>query len=390
MFGEIVLALCFGLVLGVVTGLVPGVHVNLVAVLLFSIFSGFDGFLVSIVIIANAVTHTFLDTIPSVFLGCPEEGNCLSALPGHRLLMQGNGYYAVMLTVVGSFGGLMLSVLVMPLLLLVVDPVYSVLKDHIGVIILMLSLFLIFREKKRYWALFVFVICGVFTLLVFNVTMKEALFPVFSGMFGVSMLMLSSDSKIPEQKEFSFSIDNKVLKAVPCAVIIGWFCSFMPGMGSSQGAVLGSQVVKLCEKGFMVLIGGLSTVNMVLSLITFYVLGKARNGAVVNVMKILENVYFNQLVVFVGVALIVGSLSVFLASFLSKRFSKLIVRVNYKKLVHFVIGLIVVLVFVISGWKGLVILFFSTCIGLIPQLKEVSRSQMMGSLLLPVMVWFLL
>jgi len=389
MFGEIVLALCFGLALGVVTGLVPGVHVNLVAVLLFS-FLHFDGFLVSIVIIANAVTHTFLDTIPSVFLGCPEEGNCLSVLPGHRLLMQGQGYYAVMLTVVGSFGGLVLSVLVLPLLLYVVDPVYSVLKDHIGVIILLLSLFLIFREKKRFWAFLVFVLSGVFTLLVFNVTMKEALFPVFSGMFGVAMLVLSSESSIPRQEECSFNLENKVLKAVPVAVVVGWFCSFMPGMGSSQGAVLGSQVVKLCEKGFMVLVGGLSTVNMVLSLVTFYILGKARNGAVVNVMKILESVSFNQLVVFVGVAMVVGGGSVYLASFLSKRFSKFIVKVNYKKLIHFVIGLIVVLVFVICGWKGLVILFFSTCIGFIPQLKGVSRSQMMGSLLLPVMVWFIL
>jgi putative membrane protein len=388
MFGEIVLALCFGLALGIVTGLVPGVHVNLVAVLLFS-FLHFDGYLVAIVIIANAVTHTFLDTIPSVFLGCPEEGNCLSALPGHRLLMQGKGYYAVMLTVVGSFFGLLLSVMVLPLLLYIVEPVYSVLKDHIGVIILMLSLFLVFREKKRFWALLVFVLSGVFTLLVFNVTMNEPLFPVFSGMFGVSMLVLSSESKIPKQEEFSFSLENKVLKAVPVAVLVGWFCSFMPGMGSSQGAVLGSSIVKLCEKGFMVLVGGLSTVNMVLSLVTFYILGKARNGAVVNVMKILENVSFNQLVVFVGVAMVVGGISVYLASFLSKRFSKFIVKVNYKKLVWIVISLIVVLVFVICSWKGLVILFFSICIGLIPQLKNVSRSQMMGSLLLPVIVWLI-
>jgi putative membrane protein len=388
MFGEIVLALCLGLALGIVTGLVPGVHVNLVAVLLFS-FLHFDGYLVAIVIIANAVTHTFLDTIPSVFLGCPEEGNCLSALPGHRLLMQGKGYYAVMLTVVGSFFGLLLSVMVLPLLLYIVEPVYSVLKDHIGVIILMLSLFLVFREKKRFWALLVFVLSGVFTLLVFNVTMNEPLFPVFSGMFGVSMLVLSSESKIPKQEEFSFSLENKVLKAVPVAVLVGWFCSFMPGMGSSQGAVLGSSIVKLCEKGFMVLVGGLSTVNMVLSLVTFYILGKARNGAVVNVMKILENVSFNQLVVFVGVAMVVGGISVYLASFLSKRFSKFIVKVNYKKLVWIVISLIVVLVFVICSWKGLVILFFSICIGLIPQLKNVSRSQMMGSLLLPVIVWLI-
>ena len=32
-----------------------------------------------------AITHTFLDILPSTFLGAPNEENAISALPAHRL-----------------------------------------------------------------------------------------------------------------------------------------------------------------------------------------------------------------------------------------------------------------------------------------------------------------
>ncbi len=391
MLFQILLATTVGICLGIITGLIPGIHINLVAVLLFSLAFG-NPLLTCVVIIATAVTHTFLDTIPSVFFGCPEAENCLSVLPGHRMLMEGKGYAAVMLTVIGSFGGLLLSVAVVPLLLHIVDPVYTFLKDYIGYILLLISIFLILKESKsKFWALAVFLISGVFALQVFNLTMNEPLFPLFSGMFGISMLALSSSSKIPKQEEFKIEFDKKEsAKAISCSVVTGWICSFMPGLGPSQAAILGSQVVKLTNKGFMILVGGLSTVNMVLSLVTLYILEKARNGAVVTVQKVLEVVSQSELAIFIGVSLVAGGCAVFLAHFLSKKFSVLIQKVNYKYLVYTVICLIIVLVFVICGWKGWVILFFSTCIGLIPQLKGIGRNHMMGSLLLPVILYFLL
>jgi len=394
MFFEVILAAFCGIGLGIITGLIPGVHINLVAVLLFALAGlGYvNPFMICITIICTAVTHTFLDTIPSVFLGCPEADNCLSVLPGHRLLLEGKGYMAVMLTVIGSLGGLIASVALVPLLLQIVSTIYEFLKDYIGYILLLISVFLIYREgKSRLWALIVFVLCGVFALNVFNVTMKEPLFPLFSGMFGISMLILSSSSKIPEQKSFEIEMDKKEAgKAISCSVVVGWICSFMPGLGPSQAAIIGSQFVKLTNNGFLILVGGLSTVNMVLSLVTLYALEKARNGAVVTVLNIMETVSIRELTIFVAVALIAGGCAVILASFLSKKFAVLMNKVNYKALVYSVIALIIILVFLICGWKGWVILFFSTWIGIIPQVKGIGRNHMMGSLLLPVILFFIL
>ena len=89
---EFILPLLIGIVAGTLTGLAPGIHINLVsAILLFSLDKFQSIPLISIVvfIVSMSITHTFIDFIPSIFLGAPEEDNFLSILPGHQLFMEG-------------------------------------------------------------------------------------------------------------------------------------------------------------------------------------------------------------------------------------------------------------------------------------------------------------
>ncbi len=92
-----------GIVVGIITGLAPGVHINLISVLLFSVSPFLLGYTsalhLAIFIVAVAVTHAFLDALPSIFLGAPEEATALAVLPGHRMLLEGKGYEAVFLIV---------------------------------------------------------------------------------------------------------------------------------------------------------------------------------------------------------------------------------------------------------------------------------------------------
>jgi len=117
-----------GVAIGLVSGLVPGVHVNTMALMLLSIFpllhssiggwldrlglqSGNLGLLVSVLIVSAAVTHSFLDFVPSIFLGAPDGASALSVLPGHRLLLAGRGMQAVRAAALGSLAGASASVL---------------------------------------------------------------------------------------------------------------------------------------------------------------------------------------------------------------------------------------------------------------------------------------
>lgn len=398
MFIQILISLFFGILLGCVTGLIPGIHINLISVLIISVsnllLKFVDTITVVIVITAMAVTHTFLDTIPSTYLGAPEPNQILSVLPAHRLLHQGKGKEAVMLTVLGSLGALIISILMVPLLIKIVIVIYPFISKIIAYILILIILFLISREKQKLFALSLFLIAGLLGWTVLNMKfVKNPLFPLLSGLFGISTLFLSfkNSSFLPEQVSCKkLDIDKKTsLKAIICAFFTGWLCSFMPGLGPSQAAIIGSSFVrKLNENGFLILVGGLSTVNMVLSFVTLYSLEKARNGAVIAISNILA-INGKDLFVIVSVILIVGGAATFLASFFSKGFSKLITKVDYKKLCTTIIVFIFILVLALSGIWGSIILIISTLTGILPSLKGIGKNHLMGCLLLPVTLFFL-
>ena len=98
---EIILASVIGILCGVFTGLMPGIHINLVASFLILSLNKFDflpALSLTAFIVSMSITHTFLDFIPAIFLGAPEEDTFLSILPGHELVQEGKGYVAVILT----------------------------------------------------------------------------------------------------------------------------------------------------------------------------------------------------------------------------------------------------------------------------------------------------
>ena len=391
---EILLAIIIGIILGIFSGITPGVHVNLISILLLAISTFLLNYVSAIflasLIVSMAITHTFLDIIPSVYLGAPDEDKILNALPGHRKLLQGKAFEAVQLSIIGALIGLISCIIFLPLFLAITLPTYEIIKNYIGWILLILTIFLILREKQRLWCLSLFLISGCLGLVVLNMNVNEGLFPLFSGMFGIAMLISSLKQKIniPEQ-EITNAECNQKFKAVSCSVVVGWIASFMPGLGPSQAAAMCSTIVKLEEDGFVILVGGLSTVNMALSLVSFYLMDKARNGAIVVVSKIIE-ITFKDFLILTFVALIAGCISAIISLNLAKVFSKLITKVNYRKICIFIIGFILILVIIICGWIGLFILIVSTFVGLIPESKDIPRSHMMGCLLIPVMIYFLL
>ncbi|MEE9564714.1 MAG: tripartite tricarboxylate transporter permease, partial [Candidatus Hydrothermarchaeaceae archaeon] len=92
---ELLLLILAGVILGTFTGMVPGIHVNTVVIVLLSLLpvllEHFSPTGVVSLIVAMSVVHTFVDYIPSILIGAPQEDSVLSTLPGHRMLMEGRG-----------------------------------------------------------------------------------------------------------------------------------------------------------------------------------------------------------------------------------------------------------------------------------------------------------
>ena len=399
MFIEIIVAILLGCFAGVVTGLTPGLHINLVALILFiisPILLGYTNVIaVASFIIAMSITHTFTDFISATYLGAPSDDTALAVLPAHRLLLEGMGHEAVKLTVIGSLLCLIITILLSPILIVAVPVIFSYLKNYIGWLLLAVVIFMILREEninKKFWAFAVVALSGILGLIVFNIpNLKDPLLPMLSGLFGVSVLFLSLTQKtiLPIQRttEMIKVKTLNIIKALGSGVFSGSLVSIFPGLGPAQAAVLAGQIVgKIDVFSYLILVGGINTVSMVLSLITLFTIEKARNGSIIVVQQLLQNIDINTLILFLSVALIAGGIATFLTLYVSKIFSTIMNKLNYSILSILIILFIGVMVIYFSGFIGVLILITATFIGLIPNIVDVSRSNSMACLLIPIIL----
>ncbi|MEM4337084.1 MAG: tripartite tricarboxylate transporter permease, partial [Candidatus Woesearchaeota archaeon] len=253
MFFEIFLFSLIGIFFGVITGVCPGLHINAVATFLFSIspflLNHFSVSSIVSLIIAMSITHTFVDFIPSTFLGAPEETTALSILPAHKLLLRGMGYEAVRLSIIGSLLSLVLVSSFSFLLIRIIPQIFGVVKNYIGWILIFIVAYLILKTKdknKIFWSAFVFLLSGIFGVIVLYLHTKEPLFPMLSGMFGLTILLISvyENVVLPKQRvtEMIKVKKKNIIKSIFAGSFSGAFVTLFPGIGPAQAAILATQI----------------------------------------------------------------------------------------------------------------------------------------------------
>ena len=98
-----------GVLLGALSGLIPGLHANTFAGIVsaaavpLAFVLGADS--ICCLLVSCMIVHTFLDAVPSTFIGVPDADTVLSVLPAHQLYLAGNGEEAVRLSALGSLWG---------------------------------------------------------------------------------------------------------------------------------------------------------------------------------------------------------------------------------------------------------------------------------------------
>lgn len=392
---QIFISIFLGIIAGTVTGLIPGIHINLVGAFLISLSSSVIYFIAPIYlvvfIVAMAITHTFLDFIPSIFLGCPDTDTELSILPGHEMLKKGYGYQAIYLTAVGGLAGIFVFIAISFPFLFIISKIYNVIKIFIPYILIFISLALIFSERKKILSLAVFSLSGLLGLIILNLdTINQPLLPLLTGLFGASNLILSIKSKIkiPKQKtQKEIKINFK--KPLISSAIASPLTIFLPALGSGQIAIIGNQIAKTSRTGFLFLLGSVNILTMTFSFLALYTISKTRTGATVAVQELVGVLSINHLILILIVILITGIICFFLTKSLAKFFSKKINKMNYSLLSLVTLGILLIIVFLVSGFFGLILLAVSAFTGIYCITLNVKRTNMMGCLLLPTIILYL-
>jgi len=541
-----------GVSAGIITGLIPGLHVNNWAAIVVASQGALAGLvififgwtfpspeevaiIVSCLIVGNAISHTFLDFIPSIFLGAPEAETALSVLPGHRMLLKGRGYEAVKLSAYGSLMAVFLALaLVLPFRMIMGSPgyVYEKLKPVIYCILLLVAALLILTEgsetlhigkkpvlkcagregvtrevgededlvpklsvaearerigeplsvvgrsvsrfgsrrveiedetgtlevwferpfefplgelvkvygimeekgwfasslQPKLWALLIFLLSGTlgYVLLGFpgiltgNIYLlprpslggsSVILFPLFTGLFGLSTLILSATTKpsIPAQIVDERPLDLpgwRRARAVSSSVLAGTFVGVFPGVSGASATIIAKLVAggepghdagrEESEKEFIVALGGVNTATAIIAVTALFVIMRARSGAAVAIQS-LSATYIHpwEPLWNVPFALTVMLFSILLASLagywltinLGRLFAQNFNRIPYLMIVKAVILFLILMVIVLTGLLGLLVVIVSTAVGLLPPLVGVKRVHLMGCLILPIVLF---
>ncbi len=406
----------------------PGIHVNNFALILLALSSlfqdlGFTPFYIAVISLSNSIAQTFLDIIPSVFLGAPEADTALAVMPGHALLMEGRGAEAVRLSALGCAGAVVVSlIMIIPLGLFFLN-VYGALNDYIGWILVLIVILMIATEngevvegqgslvhlKFKMYALILFFISGLLGIFAFNNTDKMSplvkfgepsiLLPLLSGLFGASMLVLSlmTKSEIPPQQKICMFVlpQKKIIRGILTGSAAGSFVAWLPGVSSAVGTIIARLFVREEKdadpsKEFLVSMSGANTANAIFSLIALYTIQKGRSGTMVAIDELIDvSGDVSIIIILLIVIILVSAVSYFTTIFLGDRIAGFLSKIDYSKLCAGVLALLFVMVLAFTGIFGLMIFLVSIPAGMISSFAKIRKTHAMGVILLPVIMYFL-
>ncbi len=408
-----------GIGLGIITGLTPGFHVNNVAVIVLYIYTYFHSspLLLANLIVANMITHTFVDFIPSTFYGAPNEDTSISVLPMHRLLLRGEGFKAIYIS---TYGSLLATIFAMPLI-----PIFQILLVNLNLvdslyyytplILALIILGLLYMESRKnlksmFFAMMIIALSGAFGYLALRFPLNNnyaplgnemsILFPIFTGLFGIPVLLLSQNTKIPKQKiEKPKKVERRNYISSFLGTTFGSLVGFLPGVTSGVAAVLSRLFIKREDtEDFIYALGSVNTSNYIFNLAALFLILKPRSSAVNIIAQILHislwsNTKFPPsffLIILLTVA-IASLFAFFITLFLGKIFAKGIEKFgkSYGTLSRILIVFLFIMIFIFTGILGVIFAIIATLIGLLPPKLGVMRVHLMSVIIIPVLIAYI-
>jgi putative membrane protein len=397
--GTAVAALLFvfgGVALGTVSGLVPGLHANNFALLLAAAVPVVPGppRFVGAAMLAAGVVHTFLDVVPALALGVPDAAMAATAIPGHRLVIQGRGREALRLSALGSGLAIALAVPLALPVTAVMSRVYPALEPHLSLVLAAIAVLLVVGERSWRSRLGAALAVGASGLLGLATLDLETgglaaggtLAPLFAGLFGAPVLVEALDGDgVPPQADAAVTVGKRALAGT---ALVGTLSGAIVGYvsGVSSGVAATGALAVLPGRGpraYVVVTSGVNTANTVFALFALVALRDAHTGVLVALDGAGVPLNLPLLLAGCGLAAAVGFLLVPLAG---DRYLAAANRVDQTYISVGVLGLLCLLVAALAGLVGVAVFAVSAAVGLVPARFGARRVSLMGVLLVPLAV----
>ncbi|SEV90343.1 tripartite tricarboxylate transporter permease [Halobacterium jilantaiense] len=388
-------AVSAGIALGTCSGLVPGLHVNTLALLLAAAAPLAPGppHLVGAALLAAGVTHSFLDVVPMLALGVPDAAMAVSTLPGHRLVLGGRGREALRVSALGSAAAVAVAfVLGAPVTWLAVRAAPAV-YDHLPLVVAVLLGTLVLREdswRARAGAVLAVVASGLLGVVALPmqpdgvVPTGDVLSPLFAGLFGAPVLLAAfRGAGVPAQADSAVAVPpGAVVRPGVAGSLAGAAVAYVPGVSGAIAAIFALDFTSAeGDRAFVAALSGVNTANTIFALFALFALGSPRTGVLVAFERASLPRTLPLLLASVALAAVVAAV---LVPVLGDRYFRLVRAVDHRWLTAAVCVLLVALAWLLAGLTGVVLLGAATVVGLIPPAVGARRVHLMAVLLVPV------
>ena len=410
---DLIIACFLGIGIGTCTGMVPGIHVNTAGAIMFAsstiLMNYISAEFLCVIFVSMSIAHALIEFVPSMLLGVPEEGTATSILPGHRMVLEGRSKEAIRIVSVGGFGAILVVIIMLPVFAVALPFLQGISKPYTWMILTIVSIYMIHRLSNGriafLWSLLLFVLSGILGWIMLQTPISSgiSLMCTFSGLFGISTILfsLNDSSSIPHQnKYYDLFIDRDAIKSIFAGGTAGAILGFLPGFGPAQGSIIAQGACGTSDDGddtknFLLANSGLNTSDTLFSLIAIYLIGNPRSGIAVYMSYLISEFTLVHLMIFTFASLIAVSISLMICLKLGDGFSNLMQGIDYKKLSIGVILLMIGILYAFAIiYEGPILyltlaLITTTAMGLLPHYLGVSKSHLMGVLILPAIIIYL-
>ncbi|MBI4043222.1 MAG: tripartite tricarboxylate transporter permease [Candidatus Diapherotrites archaeon] len=385
-----------GCALGILTGLIPGLHPNtLAAMALLLPISNEHAFNACIGLACMNVVHAFMECIPSIFTGIPNTDTLSAALPGHRMALNGKGLHAIACMTVGGFTSGLASLAFFPLYGMFIEKTWEWTRTLIP-FLLALTLGALVLDRKKWKEKVNALICvsasGFLGWMVLRETpIQEPLLPLITGLFGAGTLAsnLHGNHSLPVQKTPTLPASTGLLANGLKGCLAGSAVSLVPALSASEAALMVQKISPTRKQSnYLALSTGIAVSNTLFSFAALQYLNKPRSGTAVAIQKIIElnAEQFTTLSIALAGATAVGGITLIL---IAPSIAALVQRIPLNKTNAVLLVFLSAMVYALSGTQGLIVFGASALVGMLPSALHCRKSTCMAALLVPTLYYYL-
>jgi len=364
--------------------LIPGIHINTIAELLFSF--GLSGFLGVLFLYFLYSIFVVLEGIYSIVLNIPDSNSCILPSASQKLVVKGQATQAIYSYFMGGVMGAIFSIVLFPFAFFLIPLILPIVNEYL-LLILIFSVSYILLNSHNKTGILIFFLAGIFGYFILNIeTDLNLIFPMFIGFFTIPALLIKSQKVSVQNMNLNEIKVN--YKTTFLAVLMSIIVFLIPGVATpTQIIILAGIFSQFKEEDYISAIGAINSSAIFYSLLMLDLIGKGRTGVAIIANQMMNSDLYLHLLIGV-LSLFTFILFVFLISKKLNSIVSFISQFNNSHTKYILLFYLILTSYLMTGHLGILVLGIATLIGTITLIVQADRTNLMGSVILNSILYY--